>query len=810
MPKAVSLQGSRSDFVIQRLSAPEGGSALLLVGTSGARAGTVLRLDGVEKLVFSDGAVSLADTAFANPQSSLPSEQPMEQQSAHAAAPRVADFYTLQELPADSGQAIAEPGKQSVAKIKAPAAGGYTHVGTAQDQSAIERSDTAKHAKRGAVVPNADSPDPTSRTSSGTARSESGRQSSPADRKGDSSDKSAVDNHSGGVAWGGGSGAGFGADANKAGDSSTQAQPLDYAAKSRYGTPGNDILIGEYGDDVFYTSGGNDSYIGRAGNDTLVGVNPDEASALQLSPGVFLLRAKVLDVSLGSNGFPDYSSLMFDSTAQMSGIEFIRMKENDEAIALARISLPTMLDDELAPLDTADAWRVDALSGNDKITGGQAGDAISGGSGDDYIDGGINDVSGLSEFVETLVGGEGNDQLFFYGAGDLSSTTPPSDSRANVSGDDGNDQLNVTLDSRVMLSVSGGAGIDVLRIQQLSASGPVWDPNVLRWSYALDGAGQLRLSATYLNPLVAGAGLFESDAAIEKIGSGFGTASLMNLVRPTTNFGSISGSEGDDLIVPIDGVASLIEAGAGDDIVIAGAGSRVSLGSGVNQLYSESGNITLDYASAAAGVRLNLANKLGLVFDDQGEILSIDRLYGVPLGVIGSNFDDALSGTTSNENLTGGAGHDRLSGGGGNDQLSGGVGDDTLITHGDGQSVLSGGTGADKFFVDIDFAASAGATITDFSSAELDQIFIDMTTYSGTAGDYFGRYTIVDEQNTFLTSKNTSHESENIMEFILKESQRGYYLVNNETGQSGYVFVEADQTELTAAQLAALINVDYF
>lgn len=809
MPKSLTLTGSRSDFAIQRVPLPDGGTSLLLVGISPSKAGTVLRLDGVSKLVFSDGALPLADTAFANPKTALPSEQPAGYQADREAVSRLADLAGLPDPLSEGEQDTSHAGRSPAIKAPVPqVAVSYKLQGASQFEPRGESGKAAQQAHTLATAHAEEHAQGGGRSPEPQSRADSGRQPQSSDKKSDVREGTQSD--SSGALWGANANAMRGTIAKNSAGPATEGPARDYSAKSLYGTVGNDTLVGESGDDTFFTSVGNDRFIGGAGIDTLIGVNPIGATALQLSPGVFSLKAKVLDISLGANGFSDYGSFMFDGNLQISGLEFIRQTEEDEAISLARISLPTALDDELAPLDISRAWRIDALAGNDKITGGQVGDAIAGGEGNDFIDGGRNDVTDLDEFVEVLSGGAGADELFFRGLGSLDGTSSVSEALAILSGGEGNDQLNATLDSRLVLNVSGGEGLDILRIEQAAATGSIWDPGVIRWSYATGADGQLLLSASYVNPLNPGAGLFESDASIEKIGLGFGTTSLMNLVRPSTTGGVVTGSQGNDLIVPIDGIASVIDAGAGDDIVIAAAGSRVSLGSGINQLYAESEDFILDYAGSAAGVRLNLASKLGLVFDDEGEILSIDRLHSAPATVDGSAFADLISGTASDETLSGADGNDQLYGGGGNDQLSGGAGDDSLIIQGAGQSSLSGGAGSDKFFVDVDFWTEAQVSISDFSVAELDKLFINLSTYSGVSGDYFGEYKIFDEDNALLISGNTSRDSENIIEFILKASQSGYYLVDNATDSSGFVSVETSNDSLTAEQLAALINVDYF
>jgi Ca2+-binding RTX toxin-like protein len=72
--------------------------------------------------------------------------------------------------------------------------------------------------------------------------------------------------------------------------------------------------------------------------------------------------------------------------------------------------------------------------------------------------------------------------------------------------------------------------------------------------------------------------------------------------------------------------------------------------------------------------------------------------------IIGSAFDDRLSGGDGNDSLFGGAGNDALSGGTGNDTLNGGIGNDVL-SGGLGDDTLIGGDGADTAI----YASSATA-----------------------------------------------------------------------------------------------------
>ena len=93
--------------------------------------------------------------------------------------------------------------------------------------------------------------------------------------------------------------------------------------------------------------------------------------------------------------------------------------------------------------------------------------------------------------------------------------------------------------------------------------------------------------------------------------------------------------------------------------------------SGNDTLNGGSGNDTGSYATAAAGVTVDLSltgpqNTVGAGTDT---LVSIENL-------VGSAFNDNLFGTDWNNALTGGAGNDRLTGRDGRDTLTGGLGSD--------------------------------------------------------------------------------------------------------------------------------------
>ena len=89
----------------------------------------------------------------------------------------------------------------------------------------------------------------------------------------------------------------------------------------------------------------------------------------------------------------------------------------------------------------------------------------------------------------------------------------------------------------------------------------------------------------------------------------------------------------------------------------------------------------------------------------------------------GEGGDDVLSGGSGNDSVSGGDGNDRIYGGEGNDTLDGGNNDDVIWGNA-GNDLLTGGAGADTFGFDY---GHGNDTITDFDVAE---DFIDLSDFA--------------------------------------------------------------------------------
>ncbi|TSD85153.1 calcium-binding protein [Mycobacterium sp. KBS0706] len=187
---------------------------------------------------------------------------------------------------------------------------------------------------------------------------------------------------------------------------------------------------------------------------------------------------------------------------------------------------------------------------------------------------------------------------------------------------------------------------------------------------------------------------------------------------------------------------SLLDGGNGDDYLYGNAGDdRLIGGGGYDRLYGSSGDDTLygsqggdlmhggggfdtvSYAASWHNVAIDLSTGDALYGDAE-----FDTLVSIE-GVIGSAYNDELSGGAVAERFQGGAGNDKLFGRAGDDVLNGGAGADAL----------NGGAG-------LDFADYQGS---------LAAVTVDLLTHSGSGGDAQGD-TLVSIEN-LAGSANSDH-----------------------------------------------------
>lgn len=275
------------------------------------------------------------------------------------------------------------------------------------------------------------------------------------------------------------------------------------------------------------------------------------------------------------------------------------------------------------------------------------------------IGGALNDwINAVGESVDTLYGGGGDDKL-----------TAESPAGHALLGEAGNDLIVMGFGN----NADGGADFDRLQLSfALALEGVAFDTGPLL-------TGQ---------PFVLAGGTIQNFEALEEIvGSSFADSFIVSGPTGVARL-SVRSGQGDDVITATD-LSITGRGGEGDD--------RFVSGSAADHFYGEDGFDTVDYRSYALGVTVSLAEYRG----PDGDVL-----YTME-GVIGSNYDDVITGSHTSNRLNGWLGDDLIDGGGGIDDLNGGSGQDRLFG-GWGNDKLNGGTGDDELHGGEDSDTASG------------------------------------------------------------------------------------------------------
>ncbi|HYC68834.1 M10 family metallopeptidase C-terminal domain-containing protein [Brevundimonas sp.] len=251
------------------------------------------------------------------------------------------------------------------------------------------------------------------------------------------------------------------------------------------------------------------------------------------------------------------------------------------------------------------------------------------------VGGNIGNVSiAVGTVIENAIGGAGDEQ-FFGGSGDNRFTTGAGHNR-----------------------VDGGLGSDTLVLGGLQAAYTItWNgPDCF---VSGPGGSNLVRNVEYLEfsdalvQLVAPGGLIVSGDITDDLARGSGSSD------------TISGSDGNDQIYGLGGHDQLI-GGRGDDFIDGGGDNDIIyVDAGDDVLSGGEGTDTLDLASSRSGVVLDL--EAGLM---AGSWSGADIVGGFER-VVGSRFDDRITGDAADNYIQAFGGVDVLHGGGGDDELTG-------------------------------------------------------------------------------------------------------------------------------------------
>lgn len=232
---------------------------------------------------------------------------------------------------------------------------------------------------------------------------------------------------------------------------------------------------------------------------------------------------------------------------------------------------------------------------------------------------------------------------------------------------------------------------------------------------------------------------------------GLDAATMANITAARAMAVTITGTAGADKLYASGTSASIVDTGAGNDVIFGNANFNQTLkgGTGDDVYYVRAATTTIvENANegidiARASVDYTLASNVENLYLEQGGLTGtgnalnnsivgssgIDTMYGMDGNdtlrgndgddiAWGGNGFDTLRGDNGNDKLYGEAGDDSLNGGAGNDLLNGGTGNDLLLG-GTGNDVMTGGAGSDIFrFYAADVTTYSVDEITDFTSGQ--------------------------------------------------------------------------------------------
>lgn len=457
------------------------------------------------------------------------------------------------------------------------------------------------------------------------------------------------------------------------------------------GSDYDDVLVGDNQSNQIYGRAGNDKLVGGDGADRLDGGDGNDTASYEYAltdvavslttntgtvgqaNGDVLVSIENLIGGAGNDVFTGAAGIQANAFDGRGGNDTVSYAPSTQGV------VATLTTGLIGVVQTNDASG-DTFTSIENLTGSAFDDTLIGNGDNNILNGGRgnNTLEGLGG-ADSFVGGIDIDTVSYEhsGAGVVSSLTTifgagPAVTQTNdANGDTYSGIENMTgsaFDDTLIGSseanvISGGDGDDTL--EGLGGAdtldGGIGNDTV---TYA-HSTGYVRASLTTgLSGFVA-----QGDA------QGDVFANVENLV----------GSDFDDTLIGSND-ANTLTGGAGDDVLEGLGGADVlDGGAGIN---------TASYEHATdqgggLGVTASLASPAGNTGDAQGDT------YTNIQNLIGSAFDDTLTGDDANNTIDGGAGNDIITGGLGTDTLSGGDGNDQLSDDMVGAANISGGSGDD-------------------------------------------------------------------------------------------------------------------
>ena len=427
------------------------------------------------------------------------------------------------------------------------------------------------------------------------------------------------------------------------------------------GDDGNDTIRGGAGDDSLYGGSGDDTIYGEGGDDTICGNNDDDK--LYGGDGDDTLDGGLGDDDIdggAGDDLVDYS-LVAHPNNPIAGIE----------VNLARGG--TVRDG---------AYGRDKLTGIEKIKGNSLDDKFTGDDGDNTFMPGAG--------ADTVDGGGGSDTLDYSDAVTLDGDGNPTTTDAGVTISLIDPDTTPTADGKLDCADKPAKET----IITVTTAGSTATGDMIVAPHGEDKNGAVTCLSSIEN-LVGGAGanILTGDGQNNMLTGGAGDDTL-------------NGGAGDDVLKGMGGTDAL-NGGAGNDTLHGGAGDNTYNGGDGDDTYYITD--TADVSGNAIGIA---ETEVTTAAPDGGTDTASFAMYAPdpePTGtaavftvtlddnvdnLVGSKYNDALTGNVLANEIDGGAGNDTIDGGAENDTLKGGAGNDTL-KGGAGNDTLDGGPGDD-------------------------------------------------------------------------------------------------------------------
>jgi len=501
-------------------------------------------------------------------------------------------------------------------------------------------------------------------------------------------------------------------------------------------TGGNDTVGGQNGDDFILGGAGDDFLVGGTGSDTVYGgdggnIYIDEEDG---ADDFFYGGASLDDYAVAANsghlavvdaGGTNSVQALLSSVGWTINAQTGTGSSTGSTLSFTGGLFNNLYGSNFDDVITAGTNVSSSLvgnDGNDTITGSKLNDFIRGGAGDDVMNGGAGidiaaydnaasavtvslaittqqDTQGggldsLTSF-ETLVGSAFNDTLT---GSSIANRIEGGDGDDTIEGLGGNDVLiggnnTVVIDTlsgdtisyehaaaRVVVSLANtaaqntlGAGVDTIEgFENLKGS-------AFNDTLTGDGGPNSLIGLGGNDILIGGLGddILNGGDGVDVASYATAAAGVVVNLNLSGVFQSTFGA-GDDALVNIEG---LIGSNFNDTLVGNGGNNSLAGGLGNDLIVGDLGNDgidggagidTLDYSGIGAAVTVNLVSQSAQNSGGAGS----DTIRNIE-NVIGTAFNDALTGNEFGNVLTGGVGNDVLIGNLGNDTLNGGDGIDT-------------------------------------------------------------------------------------------------------------------------------------